>query len=174
MNDFLHEVAITAIIQKDGKYLIIRRSKHKKRFPGMWTVPGGKLETSDYTSLPKDTKEYWYNVLEKTLAREVKEEVGIEIKNVEYVTSLATVHRDGVPSLVISCLADYKRSLPLPGGKGKSGQIRLQEGETDDYTWVSLKEAKKYDLIDGIYDELVMAEKMLKGKKSHWKRTKIC
>src|SRR5690242_984553 len=107
-SQYLHEVAITAIIVKDGKYLIIKRSSTKKRFPDMWTVPGGKLETSDYTSLKKDTKEYWYNVLEKTLAREVMEEVGIKIDNVEYVTSLATIHSDGAPSLVISCLAEYK------------------------------------------------------------------
>ncbi|MFH1602032.1 MAG: hypothetical protein ABIB61_03700 [Candidatus Shapirobacteria bacterium] len=64
-----------------------------------WTVPGGKLEISDYIDLPKETEFYWYNVLEKVLKREVKEEVGIEIKNIEYVTSLATIHDDGNPSL---------------------------------------------------------------------------
>jgi 8-oxo-dGTP diphosphatase len=159
MNPYLHEVAITAIIIKAGKFLVIRRSATKKRFPGMWTVPGGKLETSDYTSLPKDTKDYWYNVLEKTLSREVREEVGIKIKNVQYLTSLATVHKDGAPSLVISCIAEYQ-----------SGKIKLQEEESDSYAWVSLKEAQKYDLIDGIYDELAMAEKKLTGKKVIWKR----
>ena len=51
-NHYLHEVAITAIIVKDGKYLIIKRVATKRRFPNMWTVPGGKLETSDYTALP--------------------------------------------------------------------------------------------------------------------------
>ena len=66
-NNFLHEVVITAIVIKDGKYLITRRSKNKKRFPGKWTVPGGRLETKDYLDLPKDTEFYWYNVLEKTL-----------------------------------------------------------------------------------------------------------
>lgn len=159
MNLNLHEVAITAIIIKSGKFLIIRRSLSKKRFPGMWTVPGGKLETSDYTSLPKDTKDYWYNVLEKTLAREVGEEVGIGIDNVQYLTSLATVHADGAPSLVISCIAEYK-----------SGKIKLQIEESDEFAWVSLKEAKKYDLIDGIYDELAMADMKLKGKKVIWKK----
>lgn len=104
MNQYLHEIAITAIVVKDGKFLIIKRSSNKKRFPNMWTVPGGKLETSDYTSLPKETKDYWYNVLEKTLSREVMEEVGVKIKDTEYVTSLATIHDDGAPSLVISCL----------------------------------------------------------------------
>lgn len=63
-NGYLHEVAITAIIVKDSTYLITRRSPSKKRFPGMWVVPGGRLEVSDYSSLPKDTEHYWYNVLE--------------------------------------------------------------------------------------------------------------
>ena len=158
-NQNLHEVAITAIVIKENRYLITRRSPNKKHFPGMWTVPGGKLETSDYINLPKDTKDYWYNVLEKTLRREVKEEVGIEIDNIEYLTSLATVHQDGSPSLVISCTAGYV-----------SGEIVLQEDESDAYAWVTLEEAKTYELLDGIFDELVMAENQRAGKKSEWKR----
>jgi len=158
-NQYLHEVVITAIIVKDGKYLITRRSPNKKRFPGMWTVPGGKMETDDYLKLPKDTEFYWYNVLERTLRREIKEEVGIDIDNIEYVTSLATVHTDGSPSLVISCVADYV-----------SGEIKLQAEESDQFAWVNLKEAKNYKLIDGIYDELVMAENKRKGKRTEWQR----
>lgn len=154
-----HEVVITAIIVKDKKLLIVRRSPKKKRFPKMWTVPGGKLETHDYLELPKDTQFYWYNVLERVLRREVREEVGIEIKNIEYVTSCATVHEDGNPSLVISCMADYA-----------SGKISLQAEENNEFAWVNLKEAKKYELIDGIYDELVMVEKKLKGERTEWKR----
>lgn len=159
-NSYLHEVAITAIIFKEGKLLITRRAASKKRFPGLWTVPGGKLETKDYLELPKDTKDYWYNVLEKTLRREVREEVGIEIQNIEYVTSMATIHADGSPSLVISCLAGYKK-----------GKVVLQEEESDNFAWVTLKEARGYELIDGIYDELVMAEQKRLGKKVEWKRS---
>jgi len=155
----LHEVVITAIIVKEGKYLITRRSPKKKRFGGMWTVPGGKLETSDYVNLPRDTKEYWYNVLEQVLRREVREEVGLEIKNIEYVTSLATIHADGAPSLVISCMAEYE-----------SGEVKLQEDETDQCAWVTLEEGKGYELLDGIYDELVMADARRRGEKSEWKR----
>lgn len=158
-NKYLHEVVVTAIIVKDGKYLITRRSAAKKRFPGMWTVPGGKLETDDYINMPKETADYWYNVLEKVLRREVKEEVGLDIENITYVTSLATVHGDGYPSLVISCMADYG-----------SGEVALQPEETDDFRWVSLAEAKTYQLIDGIYDELAMAENQRKGIKTEWQR----
>jgi 8-oxo-dGTP pyrophosphatase MutT (NUDIX family) len=155
----LHEVVITAIIVKEEKYLITRRSLKKKRFAGMWTVPGGKLETSDYTDLPKDTEEYWYNVLEQVLRREVREEVGLEIANIEYVTSLATIHADGAPSLVISCMADWA-----------DNEVRLQEEETDQHAWVSLEEAKDYELIGGIYEELCMADARRRGEKSEWKR----
>lgn len=158
-NKYLHEVAITAIVVKDDKYLITRRSANKKRFPGMWTVPGGKLETDDYINLPKDTTDYWYNILEKVLRQEVKEEVGLDITNIVYVTSLAIVHGDGYPSLVISCLADYQ-----------SGEVTLQLEETDEFTWVSLAEAKNYQLIDGIYDELEMAENQRQGLKKEWQR----
>ena len=160
INPYLHEVVITAIVIKDDKYLITRRSMTKKRFLGKWTVPGGKLQTSDYLNLPKDTAEYWYNVLEQTLKREVREEVGLEIGNVQYVTSLATVHADKNPSLVISCMADYV-----------SGEIVLQMEETDKFAWVTLAEAKSYDLIDGIYDELSMAEARRHGKGvGEWQR----
>ena len=158
-NKLLHEVAITAIIVKDSKYLVTRRAKTKKRWPGLWTVPGGRLEPSDYTSWPKDTHGYWYNVLEKTLRREVREEVGLEIENIEYVTSLATVHADAAPSLVISCMADWK-----------SGEVTLQLEECDEYKWVTLEEAKGVELIDGIYDELPMADDRRKGIKEEWKR----
>lgn len=160
-NQHLHEVVVTAIIVKDGKYLVTRRSPNKKRFASMWTIPGGKLETDDYINLPKDTEHYWYNVLERVLKREVLEEVNLKIKDIEYVTSLATVHKDGAPSLVVSCMADYD-----------SGEIKLKDGEADRFEWVSLEEAKSYDLIDGIYDELVMADNQRKGKKSEWARFK--
>jgi 8-oxo-dGTP diphosphatase len=154
----LHEVAITAIIVKDGKFLVTRRSPTKKRFPGLWTVPGGRLETKDFVEFPKDTPDYWYNVLERVLRREVKEEVGLEIRNIEYVTSLAAMHKDGVSSLVISCMAEWE-----------SGDVVLEEGECDAYVWISLEEAKEYELIAGIYGELEMAAAKLRGEKLEWK-----
>lgn len=115
----MFEVVITAIVVKDDKYLILQRSLEKKRFPGRWTVPGGHLESRDFIGTAKETKDYWYNVLEKTLRREVREEAGLEISEIEYVTSLATVHDDGALSLVISCLAKFE-----------SGEVELQPEES--------------------------------------------
>lgn len=159
MNQYLHEVAITAIIVKEGKYLITRRAATKNRLPGKWTVPGGRLEVSDYKDLPQDAEGAWYYVIERALTREVQEEVGLEITNIDYLVSIATIHGDNTPSLIISCVADYV-----------SGEVQLQEGETDDFAWVTLGEAKEYDLIDGIYEELEMTEKKLHGEKAQWQK----
>ena len=149
----LFEVVITAIVFKEGKYLILQRSRHEKKFPLWWTVPGGKLNTEDYVHRPKDTPKYWYNVLEKTLRREVKEEAGIKIKNIYYVTSLADARPDRDPSLVISCMADYA-----------GGKIKLEKGMID-HRWVTVKKVKNIKLIDGIYEELIMADNLRKGNK---------
>ncbi len=155
----LFKVVITAIVVKDGKYLVLQRAAWEKKFPSRWTVPGGKLDTEDYIHLPKDTPDYWYNVLERTLRREVKEEAGIEISNIRYVTSLADAREGDDPSLVISCLADYA-----------SGEVVLDESMTE-FRWVNLEEAKAVDLIDGIYEELEMADNMLnRGSVSEWKK----
>ena len=148
----LFKVIITAIVVKDGKFLVTQRADWEKKFPNRWTVPGGKLSTDDYVNLPKDTPNYWYNVLEQTLRREVKEEAGVDIAKIRYVTSLADAREDNDPSLVISCLADYA-----------GGEVKLDDSMTDS-RWISLQEAKEIDLIEGIYEELVMADKVLHGR----------
>ncbi|MDP6642229.1 MAG: hypothetical protein QGF74_02525 [Candidatus Nanoarchaeia archaeon] len=47
-NKKLHYVVATAIIVKNDKYIILKRSEREKAYPGKWTVPGGKLERKDY------------------------------------------------------------------------------------------------------------------------------
>ena len=154
-----HYVVVTCIIVKDGKFLITKRSPNEKAFPNQWTVPGGKLEVSDYQSRPKDTSEHWYNVLETLTKREVFEETGLKIKNIGYVTSLVYVRSDGIPTLVVSLFADYD-----------SGEIKLDTSLTDS-AWVTLEEARKYELIEGIYEELEMLDKIQKGNGiGEWKK----
>ena len=158
-NQKMHYVVATAIVVKDGKYLIAKRAPFEKAFPNLWTVPGGKLESKEFTSRHADAKSLWYNVLEGLVEREVMEEVNLEVQNIGYVTSLAYIRDDGVPTIIISLSAEYK-----------SGEVKLCHALTD-YAWVSLEEAKSYDLIDGIYDELAMLDAHLKGEKlGKWKR----
>ena len=154
-----HYVSATCIIVKDGRYLITQRGANEKNFPNMWTVPGGKLETTDYTGRPKDTKSHWYNVLEAVTRREVLEETGLRIKNIRYLASMSYIRSDDIPQLIISLYADYD-----------FGDIVLETG-LGGSAWVTLEEAKKYDLIEGIYEELTMLDARLKGSgPDEWKK----
>lgn len=145
-----HYLSITVIIKKGDKYLVAKRADWEKAFPSKWTVPGGKLEKSDYINLPKDTGSFWYNIFEKVAKREVLEEVGLNIKNIGYLTSMSFIRPEGIPAIIVSLYADYE-----------SGEIKLENSLTD-YKWVTLEESKKVDLIEGIYEELEMLDKFLK------------
>jgi 8-oxo-dGTP pyrophosphatase MutT (NUDIX family) len=159
--NLVHYVVVTGILVKEGKYLITKRADWEKAFPGRWTVPGGKLEVFDYVLKEKDTKHHWYNVIENLLKKEIKEEVNLLIKNIGYVTSMVYIRPDNIPCLIISLFAE-----PF----NENEKILLCNALTD-YAWVDLEEAKSYDLIDGIYDELVILDNFLKnGKVMEWKR----
>ena len=152
-NKELHRIVSTAIIHKNGKYLIIKRSPNKKVFPNKWTVPGGGLEIDDYIQTPPTTKEgSWYYAVETSLRREIKEEVNLEVGLVKYLLDLAFIGSDGTPVITLSFYASYK-----------SGEVKL-DNDAVEYIWVSYEEAKGYDLIDGILDEIRMVDEILKGK----------
>lgn len=158
----LHYIVVTGILVRDGRYLIARRSEREKAFPGKWTVLGGKLEVLDYILRKKDTSEHWYNVIENILRREVKEEVNLDVKNIGYVTSPVYIRPDGIPCLIISLFAE-------PSDSDTDKEVELCDALTD-HKWVDLKEAKDYDLIEGIYEELEILDKFLKeGGNIIWK-----
>jgi 8-oxo-dGTP pyrophosphatase MutT (NUDIX family) len=154
-----HYVVVTGIVIKDGRFLITKFSDKHEAFPNQWTVPGGKLVVGDYKDREKDTNVHWYNVLEDVLRREIMEEVGISIKNIRYLTSLTYIRSDNIPTLIISLFADHNE-----------GDIVLGD-PMDDHAWISFDEAKGYDLIEGIYEELEMLDKLLKGDGvGEWKK----
>jgi 8-oxo-dGTP pyrophosphatase MutT (NUDIX family) len=151
-NKNLHRITATAIIVKNGKYLILKRAPHKKVFPNKWTVPGGGLEEEDYIKTPRTTKDAWYFVVEKFLRREIKEECNLEVGELKYLLDLVFIRPDNIPVLTLSYWAEYK-----------SGEVKLGEDEVD-YFWGTAEELKDYDLIEGIYDEIKMVDVILTGK----------
>jgi ADP-ribose pyrophosphatase YjhB (NUDIX family) len=153
-NKELHRVTSTAIIYKNKKYLLVQRSFEKKAFPGKWTVPGGGLEVSDYINLPKTTSQHWYFAVENSLRREIKEEVNLEVGKINYLCSITFIRPDGIPVLILSYYAPYK-----------SGKVKLNK-ENINYAWVTFEEAKKYDLVEGLIDEIKMVDKILRKNKT--------
>jgi 8-oxo-dGTP pyrophosphatase MutT (NUDIX family) len=157
----LHRVAVTGIIWRrtqDGtlQYLITKRSPHKKAWPGKWTVPGGGLETSDYmqseTTYADSESPQWYGAIETTLRREIREEVGVEVDDIQYLLDLAFIRPDGIPAIVLSFYCRYV-----------SGEVVLDEDSVA-YAWVSVDELSQYELIQGIEHEIALVDERLRAQ----------
>jgi 8-oxo-dGTP pyrophosphatase MutT (NUDIX family) len=149
-----HYISITGIVRKGNKFLICQRSPQEHIFPLKWCVPGGKIEQKDFLSWNKDTKDHWLSIFEKILKKEILEECNIEIKNIGYVSSLALIRPNGYTGIIVSLYADYE-----------SGDVKLMlPDELVDHAWVTLEEAKDYDLIENIYEQLEKVEKIYHSK----------
>jgi len=154
----LHRIAITGIVWKQDegaarRYLITKRAAHKKAWPGKWTVPGGGLETTDYMSrdatFQNTESPQWYNAVESALRREIKEEVGLEVTDIQYLLDVAFIRPDGIPAIVLSFYAKYE-----------SGEVALDE-DAEDHAWITAAEVGNYELIQGIDHEIQMVEEKL-------------
>jgi 8-oxo-dGTP pyrophosphatase MutT (NUDIX family) len=161
----LHFVVVTVIVTKKGddgvpRFLIAKRAATEKAFPNKWTVPGGKLVRHEYENLPKrpykgtqatSTAPQWYFMVEWVARKEVMEEVNVEIKDVKYLTDLVFIRPDGYPVITLSFWASYV------SGDAKPGK------DLTDIAWVTAEEAKQYDMIEGVPEEIEDVEKTIMG-----------
>lgn len=142
--------------ESDGRCLILKRDMREKVHPGKYGVPGGKLEWEDLdiehpTRMNGDVIDF-QDAAEKLLAREAKEEAGIEIEQkLYYINSVAFVRPDGIPVILIKFAAKYK-----------GGEIVLESGGFVDYAWVNEKEVLDFDCIDGIKEEVAITADIFK------------
>lgn len=152
----LHRVVPTVLIyNEEGEFLLIKRSPELKIFPGKWHSTGGGISMDDYEHLPSSSVNHkqWHGVVEDALRRETREEAGIEIGKPEYLLDSAFIRPDGIPVIVLSYFAPYV-----------SGEV-IKTEEAVEHAWVTFEEAKNYDLIDGILNEIQMVDKILKERK---------
>ncbi len=56
-----------AVVEREGRYLLQRRAGSNPVLPGLWEFPGGKVEAGE--------------TIRQALARELREEVGLEARN---------------------------------------------------------------------------------------------
>jgi ADP-ribose pyrophosphatase YjhB (NUDIX family) len=122
-NAQFHIVAVKAWIEKDGKFLLAKRGPNELHKPNTWSLPGGKVE---------DGKEESY-ILQKTLVKEIKEEVGIDVTDdIELVYNNSFVRVDGAHVVMLTFLCHYK-----------SGEAKPIE-DTSKIKWFSIEELKNF------------------------------
>jgi 8-oxo-dGTP pyrophosphatase MutT (NUDIX family) len=106
-------VNVEAAVYHDGRYLMIVRGTEEDHAAGVLAFPGGKL---DYEVMP--------DILERTAAREVREEVGIEVDRIEYVEAHTLTVPDGTPVLDVVFLCRYRSGTPVIADPGEVADLR--------------------------------------------------
>ena len=99
----MHIVNVEAAIVDGDRYLIIVRGAAEAHAPGALSLVGGKVDVDAGMA----------DVLERTLRREIAEEVGVQIQDaIEYVESKSFVADDGGPVVDIVFLCRYAGGAP--------------------------------------------------------------
>lgn len=107
------DAGIHILAQKDGKYLLLRKSSQDKDEPNHWDLPGGGIEFGEQPF--------------EAAVREAKEEAGVKVKIIK---------------ILVVWAMPYKKKWSiefLVKGKYLSGKVRLSP-EHSDYKWVSRQE----------------------------------
>jgi len=112
-------VAACALVDVDGRVLVTRRPKGKM-MAGLWEFPGGKVEAGE---LP-----------ERTLIRELQEELGIEVT--EACLAPLTFASHGY--------ADFHLLMPLWICRRWEGRVTAKEGQ--EFAWVQPQRLKDYPM----------------------------
>jgi 8-oxo-dGTP diphosphatase len=97
LEEYGYVVNVDGVVVKDDEYLFIERGENEDHAAGLLSFPGGKVEQS-----PGGTE-----TIEKTAARELNEEVDVEIGDVEYICSTTFEADDGTRCLNIVVLCEF-------------------------------------------------------------------
>ena len=111
-------VVVAALIEKNGKYVIARRSTGGPETLGKWEFPGGKLEVGETE--------------EQAIEREIKEEFDMEVKAVRFISNNVCEY----PTRTID--------LRLYECKYVSGEFHLHDHY--EYKYVNKEDIINYDL----------------------------
>lgn len=113
-----HIVNVEAAIYKDRKWLLIRRGEGEEHEAGVLSLVGGKVDDISVTE----------NILEETLIREIDEEVGLKVKNLQYLYSTQFSAEHSVVDIIFVC--EYA-----------SGQITITHpDEAEEAVWMGFDE----------------------------------
>lgn len=135
-------VNVEGAIYKNEKWLLIKRSEKEEHAGGSLSLVGGKVEKEGNST----------DVLERTLRREIAEEVGVEVSNLRYVNSSSFVTETGISVVDIVFLCDHK-----------SGEAFAKSpDEVDSVFWMTTKQILENSTIP-IYlkENIKLADKLV-------------
>jgi len=147
--------ATIIVISRDRKALILQRPPDKA-FPNLWTVAGGKMQTTD--GIPHSEGFRYYSV-EGCARRELFEETGIGtdlvyMDKMKYLCSITTIWGD-TKRVILSFYVVLDKDA-------KDVKITLTENQA--YHWIEEHEIPQYGFIPDIGGEIKEVFRKLKGR----------
>lgn len=121
-------VSIAVVHEKDGSFLLVKRGNEPSK--GMWAFPGGRLDFGE--------------LLAEGAARELKEETGLVVENIEFfdhVEIIEPVEKDSVPA--------HHFLLCVHTGTGRGDPIAADDAV--DARWVSLEKMSGLPVTDSTH-----------------------
>lgn len=117
----IQKIVASAFIHKDGKLLIARRAATEDFMPGVFEIPGGRIEFGE--------------TMEQGLAREIKEELHVDVKIGEPFHVFSTVDSETQHTIEV----DYFATMVNPNQK-----IILNPDNHSEYRWVDRSDFLNY------------------------------
>ena len=121
-------IAVGVLVINKNKALIIKRGEEPNKF--LWSIPGGLVEIGEE--------------LEEAAIREVKEEIGIDVKIEQMIGVFNCINRNKNEIEYHYVIIDYV-------AKEFTGSIKTNK-EILDFKWVKFNELNKYELTNTTRD----------------------
>ena len=145
-------VVTCVVLQKSKKgawrLLILKRPANESEGPGLWTIPGGRVDPRDWGRAQKtdDGRRVWMNILKRACKREILEETGLTVREVIVMPGREKIfiRRDGTPTLVI-----VFRCFVAPSSEAKRTKTACR--------WVAPSELGGYKFIGNVPDDIRFA-----------------
>ncbi len=131
-----YSVIVNVLVEKNGRILISQRSFEEEHEPGKWTIPGGKVENTD---------EVEFEILQKTIVKEVQEEVGVKIDKNKCILIQNNTFRRSNGQMVLALVFL---------SKWLSGTARPLE-DTNDVKWVVKEDINNYEFPPNVKDYIL-------------------
>jgi 8-oxo-dGTP pyrophosphatase MutT (NUDIX family) len=131
------------VVSQEGKILIGKRAD-KGKYPGMWTVPGGKLVKTDGDKPNRDGT--IYRIAEKGAMRELNEETGMLQSQLLSLTML------------VSMMLKNGRFIFSFWARARDMSSDIKLTPSDDLVelkWIDPSQICNYEFVPGLDEELV-------------------
>lgn len=138
-------VNVEGAIFKEDKWLMIKRSNKEEHAGGSLSLVGGKVELEGNT----------IDILERTLRREISEEVGVNVSNtMNYICSTSFVTEKGEHVVDVVFLCEYE-----------SGEAYARaKDEVEDVFWLSSEEVLAHPNNPDFLKAYIQQAQLLKTK----------